>query len=119
VNPARVDVAREALRDVYDPELGLDVVSIGLIYDLVDLGEEGLRVDMTLTTPGCPVSDVLPREAEAAVRAALVDVPVHINVVWDPPWTPERLSPEALDHLGYRPARRQSEGRGLSVRRRS
>lgn len=119
MNSPRVDVAREALGDVYDPELGLDIVSLGLIVELVDLGEAGLRVDMTLTTPGCPVSDVLPREAAAAVRAALPDVPVDVNVVWDPPWTPERLSPEALDQLGYRRREpRQSEQPGLAVRRR-
>mgnify|MGYP000923329023 CR=1 FL=1 len=95
-----------------------DLVSLGLIYDLVDLGDAGLRIDMTLTTPGCPVSDVLPREAEAAVQAALADVPIEVNLVWDPPWTPDRLTPEALDQLGYRPAKRESSGGGLSVRRR-
>jgi len=118
MSTTRVDAARDALRDVYDPELGLDLVSLGLIYDLVDLGDAGLRIDMTLTTPGCPVSDVLPREAEAAVQAALADVPIEVNLVWDPPWTPDRLTPEALDQLGYRPAKRESSGGGLSVRRR-
>lgn len=56
---------------------------------------------MTLTTPGCPVSEQLPAEAEAAVRAALPDATVTVHVVWEPPWTPERLSPVALERLGF------------------
>lgn len=96
----RIDAARDALRDVWDPELGLDVVSLGLVYDLRVTGN-ALDVDMTLTTPGCPVSESLPREAEAAVQAALPDCQVMVHVVWDPPWTPEKLSAEALESLGY------------------
>lgn len=60
-----------------------------------------IEIDMTLTTPGCPVSEQLPAEAEAAVRAAVPDAEVRVQVVWDPPWTPERLSPVALDQLGF------------------
>lgn len=89
-----------ALGDVWDPELGIDVVSLGLVYD-VRLGEGTVEVDVTLTTPGCPVSEQLPAEAEAAVRAALPGTDVRVNLVWDPPWTPERLSPEALAQLGF------------------
>lgn len=92
--PSSVDTARNALRGVWDPELGIDVVSLGLIYD-VRLDETGLVVDMTLTTPGCPVSDQLPSEAAEAVRRALPRYPVRINVVWEPPWSPDRISDEA------------------------
>ena len=95
--------ALEALGRVWDPELGLDVVSLGLVYE-VRAERKGetvvVELDMTLTTPGCPVSESLPEEAAAAVRAALPDAEVRVNVVWDPPWTPERLTPEALTKLG-------------------
>jgi metal-sulfur cluster biosynthetic enzyme len=89
-----------ALDDVWDPELGLDVVSLGLVYDVRTQGDD-IDIDMTLTTPGCPVSEQLPAEAEAALRAALPNAHVTLNVVWDPPWTPERLSPLALERLGF------------------
>jgi metal-sulfur cluster biosynthetic enzyme len=91
-----------ALGNVWDPELGLDVVSLGLVYDVRTSGE-AIEIDMTLTTPGCPVSEQLPAEAEAAVRAALPDTQVTLHVVWEPPWTPERLSPVALERLGFSP----------------
>lgn len=89
-----------ALGRVWDPELGLDVVALGLIYDVRVSGDH-IEVDMTLTTPGCPVSEQLPVEAESAVRAAVPDADVALRVVWDPPWTPERLSPLALEQLGF------------------
>lgn len=93
----------DALGRVWDPELGLDVVSLGLVYDVrVDDTTGTVDVDMTLTTPGCPVSESLPQEAEAAVRAAVPGTDVRIHVVWEPPWTPERLSPMALEQLGFR-----------------
>jgi metal-sulfur cluster biosynthetic enzyme len=96
----RREAALAALGGVWDPELGLDVVSLGLVYDVRVDGDD-IDIDMTLTTPGCPVSEQLPAEAEAAVRAAVPDVVVTVNVVWDPPWTPERLSPLALEQLGF------------------
>jgi metal-sulfur cluster biosynthetic enzyme len=91
-----------ALGDVWDPELGLDVVSLGLVYD-VRVDGDRVEIDMTLTTPGCPVSEQLPAEATAAVERALPGAAVTVNVVWDPPWTPERLTPVALERLGFAP----------------
>ncbi len=96
----RQAAALAALGEVYDPELGLDVVALGLVYDVRVDGDE-VEVDMTLTTPGCPVSEQLPGEAADAVRAALPGARVHLNVVWDPPWTPDRLSPVAMEQLGF------------------
>jgi metal-sulfur cluster biosynthetic enzyme len=96
--------AREALRHVYDPELGLDIVSLGLVYDLRADGDR-VVVEMTLTTPGCPVSESLPDEAADAVAGALGPAGaarVEVRVVWDPPWTPERLSDDAAQRLGFR-----------------
>jgi len=97
---ARRERALAALGNVWDPELALDVVSLGLVYD-VRVADDVIDIDMTLTTPGCPVSEQLPAEAEAAVRAAVPDVDVHVHVVWEPAWTPERLSPIALEQLGF------------------
>ena len=106
------DLAREAvlhaLGRVYDPELGLDVVSLGLVYDVRE--EDGrVVVEMTLTTPGCPVSDMLPAEAGQAVAAAVgpLGLASEVQVVWDPPWTPERLSQEAAACLGFTPSTSQ------------
>ena len=96
----QVERVREALRRVIDPELGIDIVAMGLVYDVRE-EDGGVVVEMTLTTPGCPVSEQLPAEAEAAVRAAVPDAGVRVQVVWDPPWTPERLSPVALGQLGF------------------
>lgn len=98
--------ALDALRGVYDPELGLDIVAMGLVYDVratLDADGAMVEVDMTLTTPGCPVSESLPLEADTAVRSALPGVAVHVQVVWDPPWTPERLDPSAMESLGLPP----------------
>jgi metal-sulfur cluster biosynthetic enzyme len=90
-----------ALGEVWDPELALDVVSLGLVYDVRVQGER-IEIDMTLTTPGCPVSEQLPAEATEAVQRALPDADVTVNLVWDPPWTPELLSDEAVERLGIR-----------------
>lgn len=102
VETDRVERVRDALRRVIDPELGLDIVSMGLVYDVRE--QDGrLVVDMTLTTPGCPVSETLPEEAWSAAVDALGPAgltTLDVNVVWDPPWTPELLSPEAKASLG-------------------
>ena len=94
----------DALRQVWDPELAIDVVAMGLVYD-VRVDDRRVEVDMTLTTPGCPVSEQLPAEAEAALRAAVPDADVVVNVVWDPPWTPDRMAPRP-SAVGIRRRRR-------------
>lgn len=82
------EVATAALRRVYDPELCMDIVSLGLVYDVRE-SPGRVEVDMTLTTPGCPASESLPAMAEAAVSEALDgEVAVGVNLVWDPPWSP-------------------------------
>jgi len=97
-----LDAAWDALRGVYDPELYLDVVSLGLVYDVRAEGER-LVVDMTLTTPGCPASEVLPEMARAAIAdAAEGAVAVEVRVVWDPPWSPAMIDEDAAAALGFR-----------------
>ncbi|MHB1850310.1 MAG: metal-sulfur cluster assembly factor [Acidimicrobiales bacterium] len=96
------EAAWDALRGVYDPELYLDVVTLGLVYD-VRAESDKLVVEMTMTTPGCPASEVLPEMARAAIDDALSGaVPVDVRVVWDPPWSPAMIDEEAAAALGFR-----------------
>ncbi|WP_426446189.1 metal-sulfur cluster assembly factor [Paenibacillus sp. S-38] len=95
----REQKVREWLKGVYDPELGVNVVDLGLIYEIqAEEGETLIR--MTLTTPGCPLHDTI----IGGVRRALEDKPevgtVKVEVVWEPSWTPERMTPEAKEQLG-------------------
>lgn len=97
-----VEAAWDALRGVYDPELYLDVVALGLIYDLRAEGDR-LVVEMTMTTPGCPASEVLPEMARAAIADAVDGaVGVEVQVVWDPPWSPAMIDEGAARALGFR-----------------
>lgn len=103
--PSEVDLVRvrDALRTVYDPELGIDIVALGLVYD-VRLESGRVVVEMTLTTPGCPVSESLPDEAATVAADALGPggtAQVDVRVVWEPPWTPERMSSAAAAALGF------------------
>ena len=96
-----LDAAWGALRGVYDPELNLDVVSLGLVYDV--RAEAGMVVvEMTMTTPGCPASEVLPEMARVAIADAVgIAVEVDVRVVWDPPWGPAMIDEKAAA-LGFR-----------------
>ena len=96
------EAAWEALRGVYDPELYLDVVALGLVYDV--RSEDGsLVVEMTMTTPGCPASQSLPELAAQAVQRAVgQSQPVQVRVVWDPPWHPGMMDEAAAQALGFR-----------------
>ena len=93
---------RSALKQVLDPEIGLNVVDLGLVYE-VDCGDQGdVAVTMTLTTPGCPLHDAI----DQAVRRALRQVPgmgkVRVDLVWTPPWSPEMITEEGKVALGWR-----------------
>lgn len=90
----------ESLRAVIDPELGLDIVSLGMVYEVTVAGGN-VVVEMTLTTPGCP----LHASIEADVKHVLGQVPgvedVGVELVWDPPWTPDSMSDTAKSTLGF------------------
>lgn len=96
------DKVRSCLESVIDPELGINVVDLGLIYNIQIEGNK-ISVDMTLTTPGCPMAGMLAGSVEQAVREAFAEADVEVSLVWDPPWTPDRLSSEAKEQLGYNP----------------
>ncbi|MCC7151025.1 MAG: metal-sulfur cluster assembly factor [Rubrivivax sp.] len=89
----------EALKDVFDPELGYNIVDLGLVYG-VDIDGSTAKVTMTLTTPGCPASDVI----QGGVEQRLLDVAgigrVDIDLVWEPAWGPHAMSPQAKQHFG-------------------
>lgn len=91
----------KSLKTVYDPEIPVDIYELGLIYK-VDLSDERLlTVDMTLTAPGCPVAGEMPGWVEGAVRGVDGVDDVVVNMTFDPPWTPERMSDEAKLELGW------------------
>ncbi len=89
----------DALRTCYDPEIGLSIVDLGLVYR-VEIDGEKVKVDMTLTAPGCPLQAMIAQDAHAKILALSGVKEAEINLVWDPPWTPDRLSPEAKKYLG-------------------
>ena len=91
---------RDNLKNVYDPEIGINIVDLGLVYD-VDVGDNGdVLVTMTLTSLGCPLGPVIVQEVSSAVS----DLPslgdVDVKLVWSPPWSPDMMSEEARDELG-------------------
>ena len=90
---------REALKKVIDPELGIDIVSLGLIYDVrFEAGEA--EIDLTLTSPGCPLAPVIDSEVKKAVSEIEEVKSLHIEFVWDPPWSKELISEEVRAELG-------------------
>lgn len=99
---ANVEDVEEALRDVVDPELGINVVDLGLLYDVRVESDNTATLDMTLTTAACPLTDVI----EDQTRAALMSGPgggivddFRINWVWIPPWGPEKITEEGREQL--------------------
>ena len=94
-----VDRARDALKSVVDPEAGLNIVDLGLVYDITV--EDGRLVGLiTFTTEACPVGPSLANEAERALASVAGATPVEIRVTFDPPWTPERITPDGRALLG-------------------
>lgn len=90
----------EALRSVYDPEIPVNIYDLGLIYRL-DIDADGqVRIDMTLTAPGCPVAQTFPCTVECAVKAVEGVKDAKVELVWDPPWSRDRMSEAALLQLG-------------------
>lgn len=94
-------LVRNALREVVDPEAGLNIVDLGLVYG-IEADAAGVRVELTMTSAACPLADLIVDDAHAALAAALPPgTPVTIELVWDPPWTPERMSDLAREQFGW------------------
>jgi metal-sulfur cluster biosynthetic enzyme len=94
------DQARLVLRRVKDPELNLNIVDLGLIYEIRADGD-AITVDMSLTSPGCPSGPEIMGEAEEQLRTIPGVGTVTMNLVWSPPWTPERIEPRVRAYMGF------------------
>ena len=95
-----IDTVRDALRGVADPEAGIDIVELGLIYDIA-IDDLGIRIAMATTSPACPTAPMMIDAARAAVARIADGRTVEIKRVWDPPWGPERMSEDAKRKLGW------------------
>jgi metal-sulfur cluster biosynthetic enzyme len=89
----------QRLRQIIDPELGCNIVDLGMIYEVILKGAH-VHVAMTLTTPGCPMGDILTSAAESTLRAMPGVEDAEVRLVWEPRWTVARLSPAAREQLG-------------------
>lgn len=89
----------KVLKDVIDPEIGLNIVDLGLVYD-VEETENDITVTMTLTTRGCPMHSSITQWVENAVKQFAPSKTANVSLVWEPQWTPERMTVEAKNQLG-------------------
>ena len=94
------DSVRNALRQVKDPEIGLNIIDLGLVYD-VEVEDGEVHIKMTLTSPGCPVGPQIMSEADHAARMLDGVTDVEVELVWEPFWTPERIDPKVRSFLGH------------------
>lgn len=93
------DEVLEALKEVYDPEIGVNIVDLGLVYDAEINPENEVEITMTLTSMGCPLGPVIISDAQRAVGGAGAS-DVRVRIVWSPPWSPDMMTDEARDELG-------------------
>lgn len=98
MSASMTDQVMEKLSGVIDPEVGLNIVDMGLVYG-VAVNDSVVEVYMTLTTKGCPMGPYITNEVDAAVRSIEGVRDVKIELVWDPPWSSDRIKPEALEEL--------------------
>jgi FeS assembly SUF system protein len=97
---AAEDQVIAAMRTVFDPEIPVNIYDLGLIYDTTIHPSGAMEIEMSLTAPGCPVAGEMPGEVARAVAALPGAGEVTVRLVWDPPWTPERMSEDARLALG-------------------
>ena len=90
----------EQLQTVYDPEIPIDIYQLGLIYEVVVEDDGKVGIQMTLTSPNCPAAEMLPAEVETKARGVEGVSSVELELVWDPPWGPDRMSEAAKLELG-------------------
>ncbi len=94
------DQVKLALRRVKDPELNLNILDLGLVYDMAVEGSD-VKIDMSLTSPGCPSGPEIMGDAERQLKSIPGVGDVAVNLVWSPPWTPERIEPRVRAYLGF------------------
>ncbi|WP_255350241.1 metal-sulfur cluster assembly factor [Methanosarcina sp. 1.H.A.2.2] len=88
----------EALKSCYDPEIPINVIDLGLVYG-IEVKEDRVRIRMTLTTPGCPMGDLIAEDVKRKVEAIEGVKEVEVELVWDPPWTPDRISEDTMKRI--------------------
>lgn len=91
----------DALANVIDPEIGLNIVDVGLVYRVEVKDEDRIEIDFTLTTPGCPLANTIVEDIHREVTAGTGLSNIEANLVWDPPWSPEFMSEDARLQFGY------------------
>lgn len=92
----------EELKSVYDPELNINVVDLGLIYGIGITDENDVTITMTLTTPGCPLHDSITRGVRYSIEGIEETRNVEVNLVWEPAWSPDKMTAEGKSYLGMR-----------------
>lgn len=100
-NAALEDAIVDAIKTVYDPEIPVDVYELGLIYDIIISDDQSVKIEMTLTSPNCPVAESLPKEVEDTVSIVPGVKSAEVKVVFDPPWDQNMMSEEAKLELGF------------------
>lgn len=96
-----VDVIRDVLRQVIDPEVGINIVDLGLVY-LIEATPERLQIELTMTSPACPMGEMIVNEVLAVLAAMLPDTcRPDVRLVWEPPWNPSMMSDESKLHFGW------------------
>jgi metal-sulfur cluster biosynthetic enzyme len=98
--PPTVDQVKMALRRVKDPDLNLNIIDLGLVYEIA-VEDRSVKVDMSLTSPACPSGPQLMGDAERAAKAVPGVADVTVNLVWSPLWSPDRIEPRVRAYLGF------------------
>lgn len=101
-NPAPdADAVRALLRQVIDPEVGANIVDMGLVYE-VEVGADNILIRMTMTSPACPMGEMILDDVHAALGAALPEnCAIDVNLVWEPPWNPSMMAERTRLHFGW------------------
>jgi len=100
--PPDPDILRNALTRVIDPEVGMNIVDLGLIYD-IRVAAEGIEIDLTMTTPACPMSSMIADQVHEVIGTAVpAGTDITVNLVWEPAWNASMMSDHAREHFGWR-----------------
>jgi metal-sulfur cluster biosynthetic enzyme len=95
------DAVREALRQVDDPEAGMNIVDLGLVY-VIEVTPRQVRIEMTMTTAACPMTEMIVEQVRDVVTSIVPSgAAIDVELVWDPPWTPDKMSGIAKEHFGW------------------
>ncbi|MDX1651284.1 MAG: SUF system Fe-S cluster assembly protein [Brumimicrobium sp.] len=100
-NEALENTIIDVLKSIYDPEIPVDIYELGLIYEVKINGDQTVEIEMTLTSPNCPVAETMPKEVEDKVSSIDGIKSAKVNIVFDPPWDKEMMSEEAKLELGF------------------